>query len=144
MVVPPLVRLVFQPSAEAYRRATGQPWWTAGTTRGTRIDLLPPASLVASGRLAQTLRHELAHVVTAGRLSDRPKWVQEGAAMYFAGELEPRARAAAATAGAPARCPEDGEWRATRSAADAEHLYQRAAACYAAQLAGGRAWDEVR
>jgi stage II sporulation protein D len=143
VVVPPVIELVFHPSAEAYRRVTGEPWWTAGTSRGARVDLLPPGSLIAAGLLSRTLRHELAHVVTSERLKDRPRWVREGAAMFFAGELEARARPISPQA-APAGCPDEKEWRAAPSQADTERLYRRAAACYAAQLALGRAWDEVR
>jgi hypothetical protein len=139
------VRVVAHPTVDAYTRTTGQPWWTAGSTRGSRIDVIPLASLRQRGILESTLRHEFAHAMTASRLERKPIWVQEAVAMDLAGD--PRFSAGGAN-GRPASratepCPTDAEWRAARSAGELQGAYRRAAACYAAQRAAGKSWDAV-
>jgi len=154
--VPPprRVRLVFHPSVDAYARASGKPWWTAGAVSGNRIDFVPLSVLRDRGLLERTLRHELAHVVTRERLAGRPIWVQEAVAMNLSGD--PRiasAREAVRGTGvsgqglgssAPIPCPTDAEWNAIRSANALEKAYTRAAACFAAQTRTGLRWDEIR
>jgi SpoIID/LytB domain protein len=144
--VPARVRLVFHPTVEAYTRASGQPWWTAGATRGQRVDFIPPTVLRERGMLERTLRHELAHVLTADRLKGRPIWVQEAVAMNLAGESfgEDDGPRKAGPGGPASSCPADAEFREVRSAEQLRKLYRRAAACYAAQRAAGRRWDEIR
>jgi stage II sporulation protein D len=145
---PPFVSLVFHPSVESYLRATGQPWWTAAATQGPKVNLLPPSVLRQRGSFEQTLRHEIAHLVIADRLRDRPLWVREAAAMYVSNEI-PLSKAGAvqqaagATAGRRA-CPSDEEMRGLASAEAMREAYSRAAACYAEQLAAGKKWDEIR
>lgn len=145
-VAPPArVRLVFHPTVEAYTRASGQAWWTAGATRGRQADFIPPAVLRQRGILERTVRHELAHVLTGERLKGRAIWVQEAVAMDFAGEsFAGDDRRRAGPGGPPSSCPGDAEFRAVRSAEQLPTLYRRAAACYAAQRGAGRRWDEVR
>ena len=137
---PATVRVVAHPTVDAYTRATGQPWWTAGATRASRIDLIPLASLRQRAILEPTLRHEFAHVMTAGRLEGQPIWVREAVAMDLAGDprfsTESASGRTASTAGGP--CPTDAEWRALRSADELQRAYRRAAACYAAQRAAGK------
>jgi hypothetical protein len=66
---------------------TGQPWWAAAATKGNRIELQPLAILKRRGVLNNTLRHELAHVVIDIVSRDRaPRWLEEGFAIYLAGE----------------------------------------------------------
>jgi len=66
---------------------TGQPWWAAAATRGNRIELQPLALLKKRGVLLTTLRHELAHVVIDSISSKHsPRWLEEGLAIYLAGE----------------------------------------------------------
>jgi hypothetical protein len=148
------VQLVFHATVEAYVRASGKPWWTAGATRGSRIDFIPLSALRARGLLEQTVRHELAHVVTGERLAPRPIWVQEAVAMHLSGD--PRiasAREAVPGVGAgghgrgssaPLSCPTDAEWGGIRSAEALEKAYARAAACFVAETRTGRRWDEIR
>lgn len=138
--LPPEARLVFHPTVEAYARATGQPWWTAAATRGTRIDVLPLSVLRTRGTLVSTLRHELAHLLTEPRLRDRAAWVKEGAAMYLAGEMNGGATGRAVGLSSPA----DEELRRPASASAMRDAYQRAARCFSRELAAGRTWDEVR
>lgn len=66
---------------------TGQPPWAAAATRGTRIELQPVAILKRRGVLETTLRHELAHVFVDKASNNRaPRWLEEGFAIYLAGE----------------------------------------------------------
>ena len=66
---------------------TGQPWWAAAATHGHRIELQPLGLLKRRGVLTTTLRHELAHAVIDTVSHDRaPRWLEEGFAIYLAGE----------------------------------------------------------
>jgi stage II sporulation protein D len=140
--LPASVRLVFHPTVESYCRQTKKPWWTAGTTSGDRVDLLPLPVLRERQIVEPTIRHELAHVLTASALAGRAEWVKEGAAIYLAGErIEPPR---GANQGANKGCPTDADLRDSQTAASLQDAYARAAACYSAQIAAGRRWDEVR
>ncbi len=151
---PRRVQLVFHPTVDAYVRASGRPWWTAGAANGNRVDFIPLSALRDRGLLERTVRHELAHVVTHERLAGRPIWVQEAVAMYVSGDPRIAAAGAAAPGGgaggqgpgpaAPLSCPTDAEWSGIRSAGALEKAYTRAAACFVAQTHTGRRWDEVR
>jgi hypothetical protein len=151
---PPRVQLVFHPTVDAYVRASGRPWWTAGATNRNRMDFIPLSALRDRGLLERTLRHELAHVVTRERLAGRPIWVQEAVAMNLSGvPLIASAGQAAPGAGASRHgpdssaapsCPTDAEWGGIRSPEALERAYARAGACYAAQALTGRRWDEIR
>lgn len=140
---PPVIRIVVHPTVEAYHRSTGQPWWTAGATKGHVINLLPVASLRNQHLLERTLRHEVAHVVIGTRLDGRPRWVQEAAAMFLAGELDVVAESAHdAKPLSGAGCPADAEWVAgSRDSMD--RAYRRAAECFRSALAAGRRWDGI-
>jgi hypothetical protein len=144
--VPAHVQIVFHPTVEAYTRATGQPWWTAGASRGNRIDLMPLSALRQRGVLEGTLRHEVAHVLTGGRLKGRPIWVEEAVAMDLAGDSRAAENGTPwAGSGAPAlSCPTDAEWRSIRSENELRKAYRRGAACFAVQRTAGRRWDEIR
>jgi stage II sporulation protein D len=151
---PSRVQLFFHPTVDAYVRASGKPWWTSGAAQGNRVDFIPLSALRDRGLLEQTLRHELAHVVTRERLAGRPIWVREAVAMDLSGDPRTIAVGQAAPgtvvrgggpgASAPPPCPTDQEWNAIRSADALEKAYTRAAACYLAQKAAGRRWDEIR
>ena len=45
------LKLVFHPSSGSFGRETGEPWWSAARTRGSRIDLQPPDVLNQRGTL---------------------------------------------------------------------------------------------
>jgi SpoIID/LytB domain protein len=143
---PASVSLVFHPTVEAYLRASGQPWWTAAASQGTRVDLLPPSILRQRGIFERTLRHEIAHVLVGERLRDRPLWVKEATAMYISNEMPLQKQGAVDPAAGSARrqCPTDDEMRGGASAEAVRDAYARAAACYAEQLAAGKKWDEIR
>ncbi len=140
---PASIRLVFHPTVQAYVRATGLPWWTAGAQHGERIDLLPPSALRRRGLLERTIRHELAHVVIGNRLAGRPMWVQEGAAMFLAGELDATAERGASDGRAPVGCPSDAEMTGASSADVMRQAYSQAAACFSRELRAGRRWNEI-
>jgi SpoIID/LytB domain protein len=146
VAVPGDIRIVAHPTVEAYMRASGQAWWTAGATSERRIDLVPLTGLRNRGVLEPTLRHELAHVVAADRLKTRPIWVQEAVAMDVAGDTRygNGVPAASVRGSTSADCPTDQEWRSLQSAPELDRAYRRAAVCYAAQRARGVRWDEVR
>jgi len=68
---------------------TGQPWWAAAATEGNRIELQPARILKQRGVLFTTLRHELAHIMIDSISSKRaPRWLEEGFALYLAGESQ--------------------------------------------------------
>jgi hypothetical protein len=73
-----------------------------------------------------------------GPLHDRPLWVREGAALYFA---EP-------DAGTAPRgrfdCPRDEELRRPISPGALGNAYARARACFARQIAAGKSWQSIR
>jgi hypothetical protein len=132
--VPPRVTLVFHATVEAYTRASGQPWWTAGATRGARVDFIPLSALRQRGLLEVTLRHELAHLVTADRFKEQPIWLREAVAMELAGDPRSAEAGQGGThGGGTPSCPSDAEWRAIRSPDELQKAYSRAAACYAAR-----------
>ena len=66
---------------------TGQPWWAAAATKGNLIELQPVEILKRRRVLDTTLRHELVHILIDKLSRGRtPRWLAEGAALYFAGE----------------------------------------------------------
>jgi stage II sporulation protein D len=142
-VAPPTqLRLVFHPTVEAYTRQTKLPWWTSAATSGERIDLLPLTILQERQILDRTLRHELAHALTARYLADRPVWVKEGVAISLSGErVDPPAASARRET---VQCPIDDEFLRSTSPVALRDAYARASACFAAQIAAGRRWNEVR
>jgi hypothetical protein len=142
---PRTLEIVFHPTVEAYGRATGLPWWTAGTSRGMRIDLLPRSVLASRGILESTLRHELVHALADPALAGRPLWVREGLAAYLA--QEGRRVAGTPAGGAPAAvqpCPSDDALRSPGSAEAWRRAYDAAGACVARALQAGVRWQELR
>ena len=146
-VTPPArITLRFHPTVEGYQRATGLPWFTTGATLGQDVHFIPAAALRQRGLLERSVRHELVHVLTGPALVDRPLWVREGAAQYFAGERRPSEEPAARSAETPAfrDCPADGELRRPSSQQALSAAYARAAACFARAMESGKTWTDVR
>ncbi len=137
----------FHPTSDDYERATGEAWFTSGAVVNGEMHLLPIASLRERGVLDRTIRHELVHMMTSQAFNKRPAWVREGAATYFAGErpipgevprpsrfaVEPRSS-----------CPNDNELLRPVSVGALSNASTRAAACFARQIAAGRAWRDVK
>jgi len=143
--IPPGLQIVFHPSAASFQRETTESWWSAARTRGARIDLQPPDVLRDRGTLESTLRHELAHVLTAPVVANRAGWIKEGVAMHFAGEPPPQSLIG--PDGIPRRvhCPSDADLEHPASAALARQAYGRAAACFERALVeNGGKWEDVR
>jgi SpoIID/LytB domain protein len=144
-VTPPgRLTIRFHTTTEDFRRATRQPWWVAGSSERSVIDLLPLAVLRRRGILDSTLRHEMVHVLTARALAGRPMWVREGLAAYFAGESHPVPSANGAGRSARNSCPEDREFSVNAGEAGAGDAYRRAAACVERALARGQTWRDLR
>ena len=145
--VPSRVSLRFHPTAEAYERATGQPWFTSTVVMNGEINLLPPAVLRDRGGLERSVRHALVHVLADAILSRRRLWVREGAAVHFADpataptETSPLMQVSRQT---PASCPEDAELEHPASIGALSTTYARARTCFVRQLLSGRSWRDVR
>lgn len=83
----PTLEIRLNESTGDFTARTGQPWWAAAATKGNRIELQPAGILKRRGVLITTLRHELAHVVIdAVSHNQAPRWLEEGFAIYLAGE----------------------------------------------------------
>jgi hypothetical protein len=83
----PRIEIRLNESTGDFTSRTGQPWWAAAATRDHRIELQPVAILKQRGVLFTTLRHELAHVLIDSVSNKRaPRWLEEGFALYLAGE----------------------------------------------------------
>jgi stage II sporulation protein D len=83
----PTLEIRLNESTGDFTARTGQPWWAAAATKGDRIELQPVGILKSRGVLTTTLRHELAHVVIdAVSHNKAPRWLEEGFALYLAGE----------------------------------------------------------
>ena len=83
----PRLEIRLNESTGDFTSRTGQPWWAAAATQGNRIELQPVAILKQRGVLFTTLRHELAHIMIDSVSNKRaPRWLEEGFALYLAGE----------------------------------------------------------
>ena len=142
--MPATIRVTVHPTVEAFGRATGQPWWVSGATEGQTIDLLPITMLRQQGQLERTIRHEVAHALVDSVLAERPLWVREGAALYFAEAGV--GGASLIVPGLPGRtaCPTDAEFLRPLSAGAQRNAYARAEACFRRAVADGKAWQDVR
>jgi SpoIID/LytB domain protein len=143
----PRITLRFHPTTDDYERATGRAWFTSGAVVNYELHLLPLAVLRDRGVLDRTIRHELVHMMADPALANRPAWVREGAAIYFAGEPvipgEPPQRPAFKPE-PRASCPADNELLQPVSVGALSNAYARARACFAKQIQSGRTWRDVR
>ena len=148
VTAPGHVTLRFHPTTDAYEKATGQPWFTSGTLVRGEIHVLPLATLRDRGLLDRTIRHELVHLMTETPLAQRPAWVREGAAIFYAGDAPPAptgARPRPAFKPEPrSACPPDIELLRPVSVGALSYAYARARACFAKQIAAGKSWRDVR
>ncbi len=123
-------------SIDAFRGATGQPWWVSAVVRGVSIDLAPAAVLDQREGLDRAVRSAVAEALVAPVFQDRPAWVRVGAARYFA-KGEP------AAADGRTHCPADTELTAAVSAASQREAEARAESCFAQALAKVQDWRTV-
>jgi stage II sporulation protein D len=131
------MRVTVHPTVESFGRATGQPWYVAGATHGSEVQLLPITVLRRNRLLERVVRHEVAHVLLDGDLDGRPLWVREGVAAYFAAGLQTALQA-------DLKCPTDAELRRPASAAAQRDAYARAEGCVAREISRGTSWRDVR
>jgi stage II sporulation protein D len=74
------VRIKIYPSVAAFRDATGEPGWVAGSTRAGVIRLQPPV-------IESAVRHELLHVLVESHARHGlPLWFREGAVLFLSGD----------------------------------------------------------
>jgi hypothetical protein len=125
-------------SLEAYRHATGRPWWVTTVVDGTTINLAPPVVLAQGDGLEASIRRAVAEMLVREPLADRHEWVRVGAARYFA-STTPRVP----TADDP-KCPTDAELKMAVSATAQRDAEKRAEACFAERLARVKNWRHVR
>lgn len=143
--VPPPARLTlrFHPTIASYERLTGQPWFTSSEAVNGDLHFIPIAVLRDRGVFDLALRRELVRVMTMPVLAQRPAWVREGAAMYFA-----RARSDAGhhAIASPVRspCPRDVDLLQPVSPGALSTALGEALACFERQLTSGKSWRDVR
>jgi hypothetical protein len=80
---PQAITLEAYASAAEFSKATGEPWFVAAVTQGTRIQTQRLGALKARGILKFTILHEAFHTVQPAKL---PRWLAEGLARIFSGE----------------------------------------------------------
>jgi hypothetical protein len=137
---PARVTLRFHATTSDYERVTGQAWFTSAAVVNAEVHLVPLASLRDRGVLERTIRRQLVHVMADRALSQRPAWVKEGAALFFA---DPRRESG--SPGSPRdACPADAELLQPVSVGALGDAYARARSCFARQIASGRPWRDVR
>jgi len=139
IAAPATMAIAVHATVEAFGRATGQPWWVASSTGGSGIDLLPLAELRRRGTLESTVRLAVAHVVLDVALQARPRWVREGASIYFSSPKAPPP-----PPGARVSCPKDAELLRPVSGGAEREAFSRADRCFRRQIAEGRTWRDVR
>jgi SpoIID/LytB domain protein len=147
--VPPRVVVRFHPTVDSYAKTTGGLWFTSGTVANGEVQLPPIAVLRDRGVLERTIRQQLVHLLVDDQLKSRPRWVRDGAAMYFSdqiGEAAPQSDADARARIVQPRssCPDDNELSSPVSAGALTNSLARARACFARQVAAGRSWRDVR
>jgi stage II sporulation protein D len=111
------VRLRIYPSVAAFRDATGEPGWVAGSTRGGVIRLQPPV-------IESTVRHELLHVLVESHAKHGlPLWFREGAVIYLTASQKSKGKSQKSKV----TPPEDSAL--LRDSADARRAYEMALDC---------------
>jgi hypothetical protein len=135
-VTVPSLTIRLHGSIDAFRRATGQPWWVSALVRGGEIDLAPAAVLEQRDGLARAVERAVAEAAVAPAFDDRHVWVRVGAARYFTGGERP--------VEGRIRCPADADLTAAVSAAAQREAESRAEACFAQALGRAGDWREIR
>ncbi|MGH9348991.1 MAG: hypothetical protein ACRD26_17170, partial [Vicinamibacterales bacterium] len=133
---PPPVRLQIHDSLEAFRDATGRPWWVTVAVAGSTVDLVPLAILEQRDGLDAFVRRGIAEVLMGETFAGRPAWVRVGGARYYASVTRP-------TPPKRAECPSDAELLMAVSAPAYRVAELRAEACFARALAKTGDWRRV-
>lgn len=132
------VTIELHDSIDAFRNATGQPWWVSEVASGTTIDLAPAAILEQRDGIDATVRQAMAELLISSALAGRPAWVRVGAARYFSRDTHHP------PSSGKVRCPADAELTLAISAAAQRDAESRAEACFARAMADGKDWRSVR
>jgi hypothetical protein len=161
VTAPPALKVDVHESLDAYRQATGRPWWVSASVTGTTIDLAPVPVLMQGDGVEPAIRRGVAEALVSDALADRPAWVRVGAARYFASNanvesgtrttmepgnrnLEPGTRNQHPDDLPPrVTCPTDAELMLPVSAAAHRDAEIRAEACFAQALARAGDWRLV-
>jgi stage II sporulation protein D len=113
------VRLKIYPTVAAFRDATGEPGWVAGSTRAGVIRLQP------QGAIEGTIRHELLHVLVESRArAGLPLWFREGAVGYLTASQKSKVKSQKSKV----IQPDDSAF--LRDAAQAREAYDAALDCF--------------
>jgi SpoIID/LytB domain protein len=147
--IPSRVVVRFHPTVDSYAKATGGPWFTSGTLANGEVQLPPLAVLRDRGVLERTIRQQIVHLLVDDQLKSRPRWVRDGAAMYFADQsgdapTQSDADARARIVQPRSSCPSDNELASPVSAGALTNALARARTCFARQVSAGRSWRDVR
>jgi stage II sporulation protein D len=132
------VRVQIHETLEAFRLATGRPWWFEIAVNDASIDLAPMAVLAQHEGTEPAIRRGVAEMLLRDALADRPAWVRVGAARYYASSQRP------ARPTKNVRCPSDAELTMALSAPALREAERRAEACFARALSKVRDWRDVR
>jgi SpoIID/LytB domain protein len=135
---PPRPQVEMYSSLDAYRQATGKPWWVTTVVDGATIKLAPAVVIAQGDGLEAAVRRAVAEMLVKKALSDRHAWVQVGAARYYASTQR-----STPSADDP-KCPTDAELTMAMSAAAQRTAELRAEACFAERLARVKNWRDVR
>jgi SpoIID/LytB domain protein len=140
VTAPPRLSLRFHPTTNAYEQASRRPWFTLAA-RTTELQFVPLTLLRDRGVLERTIRRELVHAMVDDTLADRPLWVREGIASYYA---EPDEQRPERRSGARAICPGNGELLQPLSQGALLDALARARSCVEQQLEAGHAWRDIK
>jgi len=135
---PPALQVQVHETLEAFRLATGRPWWTAVVVEGASIDLAPMPILAQQDGAEAAIRRGVAEALVREALADRPAWVRIGAARYYGSAQRP------APTKKNVRCPSDAELMMALSASALRDAELRAESCFARALAKTGDWRAVR
>jgi hypothetical protein len=124
-------------SDQSYERATSRHWFTFGAAIGGTIHLMPTDQLRQRGVLERVIRREVVHALADPHLSQRPQWVRDGAALYYADPDAPDGELRTP-------CPADVDLLQPVSAGALAQAYATARRCFARQVSRGRSWRDVR
>lgn len=86
LTLPDSVRIRVHPTLQSYTAATGVPWYVAAIANrdAATLETQRIRVLLERNSLEKTLRHELFHLAQP---ADWSRWLAEGSAMLFAGEV---------------------------------------------------------
>lgn len=133
----PAVRVQIHETLEAFRLATGRPWWFEIAVEGASIDLAPMAVLAQHEGTEPAIRRGVAEMLLRDALADRPAWVRVGAARYYASAHPPPPSKKSV------RCPSDAELTMAVSAPALREAQRRAEACFSRALAKTGDWRRI-